>query len=156
TMVVTCACRSSLFLQDRVRVDFMPPSASIVAHSSNNNSMLVVMAKALRPGAVKTRLGQILSPPAVVDLYRCFLDDTIALAKSLDGVRVAMVCPATDADDLALVAGDGIDVVAQTGEGLAAGLMSVFARFTTADRRRVIAFNSDSPHLPRTVLENAF
>jgi len=134
----------------------MPPSATIVAHSSNNNCMVVVMAKAPKPGAVKTRLAQILPPPAVVDLYRCFLDDTIALARSLNGVGMAIVCPATDADDLALVAGGGIGVVAQTGEGLAAGLMSVFARFTTADRRRVIAFNSDSPHLPRTVLQNAF
>jgi glycosyltransferase A (GT-A) superfamily protein (DUF2064 family) len=66
------------------------------------------------------------------------------------------VCPACDVDELALVAGDRIDVVAQMGGGLAAALTSVFARFTTADCRRVIAFNSDSPHLPRTVLRSAF
>lgn len=105
---------------------------------------------------MKTRLAQVLPAPEVVDLYRCFLDDTMALAKSLDGIGVAIVCPACDVDELAFVAGDGIDVVAQTGEGLAAGLASVFARFTTSDRRRVIAFNSDTPHLPQTVLQSAF
>jgi glycosyltransferase A (GT-A) superfamily protein (DUF2064 family) len=47
-------------------------------------------------------------------------------------------------------------VVAQKGEGLAAGLTSVFARFAQAHQRRTIAFNSDSPHLPRSVLEDAF
>lgn len=47
-------------------------------------------------------------------------------------------------------------VVAQTGEGLAAGLTSVFACFAEGHQRRIIAFNSDSPHLPGAVLEDAF
>jgi glycosyltransferase A (GT-A) superfamily protein (DUF2064 family) len=53
------------------------------------------------------------------------------------------------------LAGNEVIVVAQKGEGLAAGLTSVFAHFTEHGRR-VIAFNSDSPHLPPSVLENAF
>ncbi len=47
-------------------------------------------------------------------------------------------------------------MVAQTGEGLAAGLNSVFAHFANDRQRRIVAFNSDSPHLPRSVLEGAF
>ena len=46
--------------------------------------------------------------------------------------------------------------MAQKGEGLASGLTSVFAHFADGRRRRVIAFNSDSPHLPPSVLEDAF
>jgi len=42
------------------------------------------------------------------------------------------------------------------GDGLAAGLTSVFRHFTETARRRIIAFNSDSPHLPASVLKNAF
>ena len=49
-----------------------------------------------------------------------------------------------------------MSVVAQKGEGLAAGLTSVFAHFAEGHQRRTIAFNSDSPHLPRSVLEDAF
>ena len=52
--------------------------------------------------------------------------------------------------------GDAIPVVAQSGDGLAAGLTSVFAHFAAAGHRRVVAFNSDSPHLPASVLKSAF
>lgn len=116
---------------------------------------LVIMAKAPRPGAVKTRLIPGLSAEAVTDFYCCLLDDTLALARSLSGVEVAIMCPESDIDELEELAGNRANVVAQKGEGLAAGLTSVFARFTK-DRRPTIAFNSDSPHLPPSVLEDAF
>jgi rSAM/selenodomain-associated transferase 1 len=119
------------------------------------NRMLVIMAKAPRPGRVKTRLAGTLPAEAVLSLYRCLLDDTLALTESLDNVDVAMMCPASDVDELTRLAGEGVRVVAQTGVGLAAGLTSVFARFAVAGQR-VIAFNSDSPHLPASVLEKAF
>lgn len=117
---------------------------------------LVIMAKAPKVGMVKTRLAQCLPTPAVTELYRCLLDDTIALARSLGNVEVAIMCPATDVDELAGLAGNAARVVAQTGQGLAAGLTSVFAHFAVTGRQRVIAFNSDSPHLPASVLESAF
>jgi hypothetical protein len=49
-----------------------------------------------------------------------------------------------------------VGIVAQKGEGLAAGLTSVFTHFAEGSQRRIIAFNSDSPHLPGSVLEEAF
>jgi uncharacterized protein len=120
--------------------------------------VLVIMAKAPRPGAVKTRLTPSLSPAAVTDFYCCLLDDTLALARSLKlgGVEVAVMCPESDVDELAQLAGKAASVVPQKGEGLAAGLDSVFAHFAEGHQRRIIAFNSDSPHLPRSVLEDAF
>jgi len=121
-----------------------------------SDRILVIMAKAPRAGAVKTRLAQNLPALAVVGLYRCLLDDTVALAQSLDDIKVAAVCPASDVDDLSRVAGDAVRVVAQTGEGLAAALTSVFAHFATAQRSRIVALNSDSPHLPASVLLSAF
>ena len=39
---------------------------------------------------------------------------------------------------------------------IAAGLASVFNHFATSGQQRVIAFNSDSPHLPASVLDTAF
>jgi rSAM/selenodomain-associated transferase 1 len=120
------------------------------------NRTLVIMAKAPRPGTVKTRLMESLPSSAVTALYRCLLEDTLALAKLLKGVEVAVMCPEADQDELAHLAGDTVQVVAQKGEGLAAGLTSVFRHFTAAGGRQVIAFNSDSPHLAPSVLENAF
>jgi len=105
---------------------------------------------------VKTRLAQSLPVAAVIELYRCLLDDTIALARSLATVEIAIMCPASDVEELTRLARGDVGVVAQKGEGLAAALTSVFAHFAAPGRQRVVAFNSDSPHLPRSVLEDAF
>jgi uncharacterized protein len=138
---------------------------------SARDRVLVIMAKAPRLGEVKTRLTPNLSLTAVTAFYCCLLDDTLALARSLGDVEVAIMCPSSDVNELAQLAGNEVMVVAQKGEGLAAGLTSVFAHFTPdrqrkdgqrpdhqreAHQRRIIAFNSDSPHLPRSVLEDAF
>jgi glycosyltransferase A (GT-A) superfamily protein (DUF2064 family) len=131
-------------------------SSQTVARSRNQDRVLVIMAKAPRSGAVKTRLAASLSPAAVTDFYCCLLDDTVTLARSLGDVEVAIMCPESDLNELTQLAGNQVSVVAQKGEGLAAGLTSVFAHFAEGHHRRTIAFNSDSPHLPRSVLEEAF
>ncbi len=120
------------------------------------NRTLVIMAKAPRLGSVKTRLAESLSLQAVTELYRCLLNDTIALAQVLDHVEIAIMCPASDVEDLSRAVAKTVRIMPQTGQGLAAGLTSVFAHFAAAGHRRIIAFNSDSPHLPASVLETAF
>jgi rSAM/selenodomain-associated transferase 1 len=139
----------------------MKSSGETVVRSSGRDRVLVIMAKAPRPGEVKTRLTPSLSAEAVTGFYCCLLEDTLALARSLSDVEVAIMCPASDVTELAQLAGaqlanNGASVIAQKGEGLAAGLNSVFAHFAEGHQRRIIAFNSDSPHLPRSVLEDAF
>ncbi len=134
----------------------MEPSSETMVRGSDNDPLLVIMAKAPRPGRVKTRLTPDLSPETVTAFYRCLLGDTLALAQSLGDVEVAIMCPEPDVNELAQLTGNDVSVVAQNGEGLAAGLTSVFAHFAEGRQRRTIAFNSDSPHLPRSVLEDAF
>jgi hypothetical protein len=134
----------------------MKSSNEMMARSLGGNRVLVIMAKAPRPGMVKTRLIPILSPETVTAFYRCLLGDTLALARSLGDVEVAIMCPESDVNELARLAGNEVKVVAQKGEGLAGGLTSVFAHFAAEEQRRTLAFNSDSPHLPRSVLEDAF
>lgn len=134
----------------------MESSSQTPVSTSRPNRTLVIMAKAPRPGMVKTRLSENLPSSAVTALYRCLFEDTLTLAKSLTSVEVAVVCPEPDRDELARLVGDTVQVVAQKGEGLAAGLTSVFRHFTAAGRQHIIAFNSDSPHLAPSVLESAF
>lgn len=133
----------------------MNSSPQTNGESRGADCILVIMAKAPKSGMVKTRLAESIPVEAVSELYRCLLEDTLAVAQSLCGVEVAVVCPASDVHDLERLFGNEVQVVAQTGLGLAAALTSVFAHFT-AGGRRVIAFNSDSPHLPASVLERAF
>lgn len=134
----------------------MESSSQTSGRPGGRDCTLVIMAKAPKAGMVKTRLAQCLPARAVAELYRCLLDDTMTLAHSLGDVDVAIMCPAADVHDLASLAGPGARVVPQTGEGLAAGLTSVFAHFAAGGEQRIIAFNSDSPHLPPSVLRKAF
>src|SRR5271167_4116582 len=134
----------------------MESSSENTAHSPEKGRTLVVMAKAPRAGRVKTRLAQSLPVEAVTELYRCLLDDTMVLARSLGTVDLVIMCPAADVEELTRLTQGVVGVVAQKGEGLAAGLTSVFAHFAAAGRQRVVAFNSDSPHLPASVLGSAF
>jgi len=134
----------------------MRPFSRGKSRSPEGDRILVIMAKAPRPGTVKTRLAEHLPVTAVVELYRCLLDDTMTLVRSLEGLRSVIMCPAWDVEELSRVAGNGIQVVGQTGAGLAAALTSVFERFAAGGRSRVVAFNSDSPHLPASLLLTAF
>ena len=138
----------------------MPSSRQTHDDSPNGHGMthgtLVIMAKAPRAGMVKTRLIRSFPVPAVTELYRCLLNDTIDLARTLDEIEVALMCPEADAEELTLATDNVVPVVPQTGNGLEAGLNSVFAHFAQGGRRPIVAFNSDTPHLPASVLQSAF
>src|ERR1700680_1060451 len=112
----------------------MKSSNETVMGSSGSDRVLVIMAKAPRLGEVKTRLTPNLSPEAVTAFYCCLLDDTLALARSLSDVEVAIMCPESDVNELAQLVGNEASVVAQKGDGLAAGLTSVFAHFAATGR----------------------
>jgi rSAM/selenodomain-associated transferase 1 len=134
----------------------MESTSQTFVRPPSQNRTLVIMAKAPRRGMVKTRLTPSLPTSVVTELYRCLLGDTVALARSLTGIEVAMMCPEQDRDELMKFLGETIPIVAQKGEGLAAGLTSVFRHFTASGPQHVIAFNSDSPHLAPSILQSAF
>jgi rSAM/selenodomain-associated transferase 1 len=116
---------------------------------------VVVMAKAPREGFVKTRLTGAYPPRDVVQLSDCMLRDTVALAQAISRVHVAVMCPSEDVADLEARLPAGVHVVGQRGNGLAAALVSAFDSFVP-DFRRVVAIDSDSPHLPLAILQSAF
>ena len=81
----------------------------------------------------------------------------MALAASLTGVEVAMMCPASDVET------NWSHLLAEYGAGRGAERRGSRGRpylgvctLRTAGQQRVVAFNSDSPHLPPSVLESAF
>lgn len=116
---------------------------------------LVIMAKAPRPGHVKTRLAKSLSQEAIVELYKCLVEDTMQLARSVATDALAIVCPSADVAALAEWLPD-IEMVAQSGNGLAAGLASAFQVFTGRGYRQVIALDGDSPQISSKTVEQAF
>ena len=122
---------------------------------SSLRGAVVVMAKAPREGFVKTRLTGEFSARDVAQLSECMLRDTLALVRTLPGIHVAVMCPPEDVVDIGTRLPAEVQVVGQRGKGLAAGLVSVFERFVP-DFRRVVAVDSDSPHLPPVILQSAF
>jgi len=116
---------------------------------------VVVMAKAPREGFVKTRLTGAYPARDVVQLSDCMLRDTLALVQALSRVHVVVMCPFEDVPDIEARLPAGVHVVGQRGNGLAAALASAFEHFVP-DFRRVVAVDSDSPHLPLAILQSAF
>jgi uncharacterized protein len=113
------------------------------------------MAKAARLGHVKTRLADSLSVDAIIELYKCLIEDTVQLARSVTTDALAIVCPFSDVADLSSWLSD-IEIVAQEGKGLAAGLVSAFRVFIGRGYRHVVALDGDSPQISSEMLEQAF
>lgn len=122
---------------------------------SGRERALVIMAKAARLGHVKTRLAGSLSQEAIIELYKCLIEDTVQLARSVTTDALAIVCPFSDVDDLSGWLPD-IEIVAQEGNGLAAGLVSAFRVFIGRGYRHVVSLDGDSPQIPCRTLEHAF
>ncbi|HEY7293190.1 MAG TPA: TIGR04282 family arsenosugar biosynthesis glycosyltransferase [Vicinamibacterales bacterium] len=120
-----------------------------------DDRVLAIMMKAPRIGCVKTRLAAAHSPERILSLYHALIQDTVGLSERVR-VRTVAICPEGDEAELAACLPRGMDVVAQRGAGLAAGLRSTFEQLCTPAGHRVIAFNADSPHLPASVIEDAF
>src|SRR5258708_18560025 len=108
--------------------------------SPNGGRTLVVMAKAPKPGMVKTRLSPSLPLEAVTELYRCLLNDTIALAHSLEVVDVAIMCPASDVEELTQLASSVAEGMWEKGEGPAAGPTFVLILNVSLCWRRAATF----------------
>ncbi len=123
---------------------------------SNQLTALVVVAKAPRPGQVKTRLCPPLSPTQAAGLYQAFLLDTIQLAGTLPGVCLRVVCPSElDAQELAGILPAGIKYIVQRGKGLSGALLSAFQDCQAAGFGKTLCLSSDNPTLPTRYLQLA-
>ena len=105
---------------------------------------------------VKTRLTQSLPVEAATDSIAAFWTTPWRSRARWAAWMLRFSAPPRIAKNLCGWRAGEVDVVAQKGDGLAAGLTSVFAHFTAPGAQRVVAFNSDSPHLPASILEGAF
>ncbi len=113
------------------------------------------MAKAPRPGNVKTRLLSRLTPEDAAHLHVAFLADTASLVLSLPGVRAAAVCPPADAGELRAFLPAPFTIVPQAGSGLAAGLGFALEHFAGEGHDKILLCDSDSPHVPAGFLSEA-
>jgi len=127
--------------------------------SGSGGVLVVVFAKAPRPGLVKTRLCPPLTPEQAASLYSCMLEDVLDVTAKLCRrrawkLRVA-VHPADGLAEVAAHAPPGAEFVAQAGEGLSARMSHAVAEAAAAGYERIVLRGSDSPALSPKLLEAA-
>ena len=119
--------------------------------------LLVIVAKQPVPGRVKTRLFPKLSPEAAADLYRCFLQDRIQEVISFNGVDRAIAYTPEDAKEtFASLTSDGFELFAQQGKHLGERLNNIFMEKLSQGYEVVSIVDSDSPDLPKTLINESF
>jgi rSAM/selenodomain-associated transferase 1 len=114
--------------------------------------VLCILAKAPRPGEVKTRLAPAVGEAGAATLARAFFDDTLALTRRMARARLALAM-AGDATPLGLPA--DLEVWPQAPGDLGERMERALARALTIGDR-VLLIGADSPGLPRAYLEAAF
>lgn len=124
--------------------------------TEQSRSALIVMAKRPFPGQTKTRLTPPLSAAAAADLYACFLQDVIALARSLPGVTPFIAFTPQEAEVYFHVLAPDVQLIPQIGETLGQRLNYALTYCQKAGFNQVAAINSDSPTLPQGFLAQAF
>jgi rSAM/selenodomain-associated transferase 1 len=118
---------------------------------------LVIVGKAPRAGRTKTRLVPPLTAAEAAELSAAFLLDTIDTALSLGWERVSLIHPATrgEAELLCGLVADRVHLCAQSGSGLGDALRGAFVDHFGRGFERVVLVDSDSPTLPRHMLQDA-
>ena len=125
----------------------------------NNQCALAVMAKAPRPGKVKTRL----APPLTLDqsaaLNICFLRDTTSNIASVaaQGNAAGIICYTPVGDEVAFdgLLPEGFSLIAQRGDGFGERLHCAATDLLACGFGAACLIDSDSPTLPQAALETA-
>jgi rSAM/selenodomain-associated transferase 1 len=120
-----------------------------------NTIAVAIMAKAPRPGEVKTRLCPPLLPGEAAALYRCFLLDKISAVQALVGAQRVVAFTPDEAQAVFAALAPDFTLVPQRGPDLGARLRATLASLLEAGHSGAIAVDSDTPTLPREFLQQA-
>ena len=124
---------------------------------NNNKLLLVVVAKAPQPTKVKTRLSPELSPDEATSLYRCFIRDRIREVSLLNNIDLAISFTPTDSQDyFSRFLSNGFRLFPQRGKDLGQRLHNIFVDQLQQGYNAVTIIDSDTPDLPRTIIQQAF
>ena len=116
---------------------------------------VAIMAKAPRPGTVKTRLCPPLLATEAAALYRCFLLDKIRAVGALIGAQPVMAYTPDDARTEFDTLAPSFALVPQRGPDLGARLHGILTQLLAAGHAGAMAVDSDTPTLPARFLQQA-
>ncbi len=119
--------------------------------------MLLIVAKAPIAGQAKTRLAKHIGYEAAAALYRCFLLDTLAAAKQVPGVEVALAyVPTPGAEAILRPLADGVPMVPQQGANLGERLDHLLTTYLQRGYTGAAVLSSDVPLVDPLALAAGF
>ncbi len=119
--------------------------------------LLVVVAKAPQPAKVKTRLSPELSPDEASNLYRCFIRDRMREISRLEDIDLAIAYTPSDSKDFfSRFLSNGFRLFPQRGQDLGQRLHNIFVDKLQQGYKAVTIIDSDTPDLPRTIVQQSF
>jgi rSAM/selenodomain-associated transferase 1 len=119
--------------------------------------LVVVFARAPRPGTVKTRLAADVGEAEALRIYRELAERTCAAVATLPAVaRVVAVTPDDGCDETRRWLGDGWPCVPQGDGDLGARMGRQLARAVASGARKVVIVGTDCPELDAATMERAF
>ena len=122
----------------------------------SGGARVVVFARAVIPGRVKTRLGARLGADAAARIYRALVSDTLRSIFSAPGLAGTLCCtPAPDAFLSDLAAAWRLDLDSQRGPGFFERLCDATRAARSRGAARVLFIGSDTPTLPRAFVDRA-
>ncbi len=116
---------------------------------------IFLMMKYPKAGAVKSRLAQSIGEEAAAHLYRVFIQDTLALIRSVDTPYYIAVYPPDSIQEFGKLLGGTYRFMPQRGAHLGERLHNGFVDMFAKGYDQVIALASDSPDLPSKILKTA-
>ncbi|HEV7842219.1 MAG TPA: TIGR04282 family arsenosugar biosynthesis glycosyltransferase [Pyrinomonadaceae bacterium] len=118
-------------------------------------SVVIVMVKAPRAGAVKTRLAPPLSATEAAQLAACFVQDVVNTALSVVPQIIVAYTPHDGRGSLAALLPDGLLWLEQQGADLGVRLEAAVAHAARLGFGPLIVVGADSPTLPAAFIEAA-
>jgi hypothetical protein len=116
---------------------------------------VAIMAKAPRPGEVKTRLCPPLTPEEAAGLYRCFLQDKVAQIRTLGGASAVIAFTPDDSRSEFEALAPGLRLIPQRGGDLGSRLLNTLDVLLQDGHTAAVAIDSDTPNLPTAFLGQA-
>jgi rSAM/selenodomain-associated transferase 1 len=119
--------------------------------------LLVVVAKAPQPERVKTRLFPKLTPEEATNLYRCFIQDRMKEIGLLRNIDLAIsYTPADSKEFFTRFKSNGFNLFPQRGKDLGERLHNIFVDKLQQGYQAVSIIDSDTPDLPRAIVQQSF
>ena len=120
-----------------------------------NDRCVILFLKALEKGRVKTRLAKFLGEETALELYRCFVEDTLGMLVQGGYPLLIFHDPPAARRHIGQWLGKRHTLLPQTGEDLGDRMQNAFRTTFARGYRAALIVGSDSPDLPNGLLDEA-